>query len=360
MSKHAVLAIASQAQESLLRAALESQGVSVTTVPPAAHLETEVMRAMHGAADPPLVVLDLVVLAQLATPVAVFCSWKNSRCGTARLVLYGSNLLSVRGAEQGWAQRHGALQLLCGCSGRHWPETVTPALRALLAALGMGDPDEAKLAQAVTSLARRYLDSDTVARGRSQIERLGALGIRPAEFVAAMRARDGLAVMDRSYHMIHYAECFVGSEAVDWIVRRNGLSREQAVAAGQVLLELGELYHVAREQPFLDGHFFYRLAAEDSARLGGLDLAALIEQWRSPRGVPIRDRAYRAITFPACFVGAESVDWLRREQGLSHNEAMTLGQRLMDLFVFHHVANEHPFKDGHYYYRFYEDERFRS
>lgn len=356
MSKRAVLAIASQSQEALLRAALESQGVSVTTVPPAAHLETEVMRSMHGAADPPLVVLDLVVLAQLATPLAAFCSWKNAHCDMVRLALYGSDLLSVRVAEQAWAQRHGALLLLCGCSGRHWRETVMPTVGALLGALGMGEPDETKLAQAVKSLPRRYRDTGAVARGRSQVERLGALGIQPAEFVAAMRARDGLAVRDRSYHMIHYAECLVGSEAVDWIAGRTGLSREQSVAAGQALLELGELYHVAREQPFQDGYFFYRLAA-DSARLRSLHLAALIEQWRSPGGVPIRDRAYHAITFPACFVGAESVNWLVREHGLTHNEAMTLGQRLMELFVFHHVVDEHPFKDGHFYYRFYEDER---
>lgn len=49
--------------------------------------------------------------------------------------------------------------------------------------------------------------------------------------------------------------------------------------------------------------------------------------------------------------------WLTRECGLTHNEAMTLGQRLIDLFVFHHVVDEHPFKDGDFYYRFYEDER---
>lgn len=356
MSKRALLAIAYQAQEALLRAALESQGVSVTTVPLAAHLETEVMRAMHSAAEPLLVVLDLAVLAQLATPVSAFCAWKNAHCAPARLMLCCSDLLSVRAAEQAWARRHGALGLLCGCSGQHWRESAAPLLRTLLEALDIAKLDEARLKQAVQSVPKPYREGGAIARAWAKLTALRKRGIRPDELIAGMRAPGGPAVKDRLYHMKTYQECFVGAEAVDWIARETGLPREPAVEAGQALLDLGHVYHVAREQPFLDGFYFYRFAA-DSARLAAIDLNDLLTRLRSPGGVPIRDRTFHAIRFPACFVGAEAVAWLTRECGLTHNEAMTLGQRLIDLFVFHHVVDEHPFKDGDFFYRFYEDER---
>ncbi|MBI2297228.1 MAG: hypothetical protein HYU76_14610 [Betaproteobacteria bacterium] len=173
MSKRALLAIASQGQEALLRAALESQGVSIATVPLAAHLETEVMQAMHGAAEPPLVVLDLAVLAQLATPVSAFCAWKNAHCAPARLILYCSDLLSVRAAEQAWARRHGALGLLCGCSGQHWRESAAPLLRALLEALGIiAELDEARLKQAVQSVPKPYREGGAIAQAWARLTAL--------------------------------------------------------------------------------------------------------------------------------------------------------------------------------------------
>lgn len=355
MSKRAVLALASEAQEALLSAALASQDVAVTTVPPSAHLETEIMRAMRETAEPPLVVIDLAVLAQLASGIASFCTWRNAHCAATRLVFMCCDQHLVRPEERAWACRHGAIDLLNGCSAPHWRETLIPVLRVLLGALGVAPIDETTLAAAIRSLPP-YREGGAAARAWSKIAALRELGIRPDEFIAGMRGPHGLEIRDRPYHMKSYEECFVGTEAVDWIAREAGLDRAQAAAAGQTLLELGYLYHVAREQPFLDGFYFYRLAA-DSARLVSADLHDLLARFRSADGVPIRDRKYRALTFPACFVGSEALAWLTRKQGLSHNEAMTIGQRLIDLFVFHHVTDDHPFKDGEFYYRFYEDER---
>lgn len=356
MSKRAVLAIASEPQQQLLAAALEAHGVATVTVSPSAHLETETMRAMHAGADPPLIVLDLVALAQLRTSLSRICAWKDANCASGRLVLYSCAVHTVRPEERAWAQRHGACDLVCGFSARHWRQTLVPVLRVLLGALDSAGPDETRLARVLPGRPGTQHNGGPIARAWMKRTELLNRGVQVEEFIARMRAEGGPEVRDRMYQLQTYAECFIGAAATDWIAAESGLSRARAEQIGQALLDLGYIYHVVREQPFIDGHFFYRHAA-DSQRLAAVDLGALLLRMRSPGGVAIRDRAYHAMTFPSCFVGAEAVAWLMREPGLSHNEAMTLGQRLIDLFIIHHVTDEHPFRDGHFFYRFYEDER---
>ena len=42
--------------------------------------------------------------------------------------------------------------------------------------------------------------------------------------------------------------------------------------------------------------------------------------------------------------------------GLQPGAAESLGQRLLELGVFHHVLDQHGFMDGNFYYRFRADE----
>jgi hypothetical protein len=97
-----------------------------------------------------------------------------------------------------------------------------------------------------------------------------------AELVALaekMRGPMGVAVEDRRYLLSHYARCFVGSEAVDWLVDHAGLTRGEAVVLGQRLVELGRIRHVLGEHGFRDGHFFFRFR-EDQAEAGGAGAAS--------------------------------------------------------------------------------------
>lgn len=73
-----------------------------------------------------------------------------------------------------------------------------------------------------------------------------------------MRGKDGVDVRDRRHRLTVFARCFIGCEAVDWLVESEGLSRAEAVALGQRLLERGLFRHVRDEHDFRDGHFFYR------------------------------------------------------------------------------------------------------
>ncbi|MEO0373667.1 MAG: mechanosensitive ion channel domain-containing protein [Cyanobacteria bacterium P01_A01_bin.17] len=87
-----------------------------------------------------------------------------------------------------------------------------------------------------------------------------------------------------------------------------------------------------------------------------LDIDRLTNQMRSQDGIEIKDRAYRLRSYPKSFLGCEAVDWLMRTQGVSTQEAIELGQTLMDRGVIHHVTDEQPFQDGYFFYRFYDDE----
>jgi hypothetical protein len=197
-------------------------------------------------------------------------------------------------------------------------------------------------------------EANPLAQAWRHLDTLRELGIDPDDLTALMQGPSGVDIRPRTYRTKTYDECFVGSAALAWFERTFFLKPADALRAGQALLELGYLYHVVREQPFKAGHFFYRVRA-NTPRLNALDLCEVAARMRSG-GVAIRDRTFRRTTYPGCFVGSEAVTWMRRSLALSENEAMTLGERLLELCIFHHVFDEQHFRNGHFFFRFYRDE----
>jgi len=88
-----------------------------------------------------------------------------------------------------------------------------------------------------------------------------------------------------------------------------------------------------------------------------LDIDSLVARMRGPDGLAIEDRRHLLSVYPKCFLGSEAVQWLMRAGDLSREAAIRLGQSLVERGVIHHVLDEHPFRDGHFYYRFYADEK---
>jgi hypothetical protein len=88
-----------------------------------------------------------------------------------------------------------------------------------------------------------------------------------------------------------------------------------------------------------------------------VDIEALVVAMRESGGVEIKDRSERLNLYPACFIGSEAVDWLMQKQSCTREEAIQLGQLLIERGIIHHVYDEHPFRDGYVFYRFYTDEQ---
>jgi small-conductance mechanosensitive channel len=96
--------------------------------------------------------------------------------------------------------------------------------------------------------------------------------------------------------------------------------------------------------------------APSGEKLAAIDIEALVKVMREPEGVEIKDRHHRMNIYPRCFVGSEAVEWLMRTQNCTREEAIDIGQLLVDRGIIHDVVDEHPFRDEYWFYRFYADE----
>ncbi len=96
---------------------------------------------------------------------------------------------------------------------------------------------------------------------------------------------------------------------------------------------------------------------ETAASLHGDDLEDLTR--RMKQLVDIQDRAYGfpSKTYPKCFVGSEAVAQLVND-GIARDtdDAVRIGNMMLDAGVFHHVLDEHPFRNEKLFYRFLSDE----
>ncbi len=65
--------------------------------------------------------------------------------------------------------------------------------------------------------------------------------------------------MCRTYRLKKYTRCFVGLEAVQWLVNAGAAADdEEAVFLGNQMLQLGLLHHVKYKHPFKNRFLFYR------------------------------------------------------------------------------------------------------
>lgn len=60
--------------------------------------------------------------------------------------------------------------------------------------------------------------------------------------------------------------------------------------------------------------------------------------------------------YSKCFVGSEAVQWMMDNLQIDRPTALSMGERLMDAGIIHHVTHSEPFCDKYYFYRFQEDD----
>ena len=73
-------------------------------------------------------------------------------------------------------------------------------------------------------------------------------------------------------------------------------------------------------------------------------------------GLEIRSRTYLLKSYPKCFLGTEAVAFLQSANGMTLEEALKTGNRLIREKIFHHVCDDHLLENSRLFYRFYEDE----
>lgn len=83
------------------------------------------------------------------------------------------------------------------------------------------------------------------------------------ELVAQMKGDQGLDIQDRRHRLNIYPQCFVGSEAVIWLMRTQRATRKEALRIGRLLMRKRIIHHVLDEHPFDDAYLFYRFYEDE-------------------------------------------------------------------------------------------------
>ena len=332
----------------LMRAASDAFECTLDAFPDASDLKRKLDKPAN--AQELVVMFDLAAVATAGMRIANACSAVKRHDGNARIGLIASATHHIHDAATDWAQQSGADVIVAQVNAWRWAATGEPLLAALL---GDGERVAAatrrvkpylRVAMHATQGSSSHVQARLIAAAEADGINLTALAFR-------MQRSGGVNIADRRYRLRIYPECFVANEGVTWLERALSVTRENAVAIGQALQAAGLIYHVAREQPFSDEENYFRVA-QIPARWNVESFYALC---RSDAGFSVLDRSYRGATYPRCFVGSEAVEWMQA-QGRTLNEALSIGQQLVDMSLIHHVLDEHPFKNEKLFYRFYRDE----
>ncbi len=298
--------------------------------------------------DQPLTVaLDLPMLATARERAANACARIRQMHPNAKIGLIASATHLIEGKAEEWATAVGADVIVPQVNAWRWAATGERLLSALVAdteAVQAASRRIAPYLKAAAQTGSGNIHARVIAAAEAQGIDLPALAFR-------MQRSGGVDIADRSYRLRIYPECFVATEGVTWLERALRVPREIAIAIGQALQAAGLIYHVAREQTFTDENLYFRVS-QIPQRWHMENFYALT---RSPAGFTVTDRSYLGNSYSKCFVGSEAVTWMQ-DQGYTVNEAMSIGQRLIDLSLAHHVVDEHPFKNEKLFYRFYRDE----
>lgn len=81
--------------------------------------------------------------------------------------------------------------------------------------------------------------------------------------VNQMRGENGLEIKDRTHHFKIYPKCFVGSEAVNWLIKTYETPKSEALKLGRSLIEQRIIHHVCDDHDFEDDYFFYRFYIDE-------------------------------------------------------------------------------------------------
>lgn len=294
-----------------------------------------------------VVAMDLATLAQAGARLANVCTLIRRHYPGIKIGLIASETHHIDDATKRWAVEAGADVIVGQINPWRWSATGEPLFAALL-----DHPDVvAAASRRVAPYLRAAARTATANVNARLVADAEASGIDLSALAFRMQRSGGVDIKDRRYRLRIYPECFVASEGVTWLARALRVPRETAVAIGQALQSAGLIYHVAKAQPFADEELFFRVTQIPTH----WSIERFYSLIRSEAGFAVIDRNHMGNKYSKCFVGSEAVEWIQA-QGHTVNEAISMGQRLIDLSLAHHVVDEHSFKNEKLFYRFYRDE----
>ena len=93
-----------------------------------------------------------------------------------------------------------------------------------------------------------------------------------------------------------------------------------------------------------------------------VDLQKLAQDIQSEHGIPVMDRRWHLRLHYNCFVGADLVSWLLKyfKDVESRDDAVELGNSLMQRGLFQHVQQKHQFRDGNFFFQIASEYRRRE
>lgn len=86
-----------------------------------------------------------------------------------------------------------------------------------------------------------------------------------------------------------------------------------------------------------------------------ISVRQLAQEMHSEKGVEIKTRRHKLKLYQRSFLGNEAVDWIVNKVKVSREDAIALGQKMIEKGIFQHVTEEYQFKDEPLFYRFNED-----
>jgi EAL domain-containing protein (putative c-di-GMP-specific phosphodiesterase class I) len=165
----------------------------------------------------------------------------------------------------------------------------------------------------------------------------------------------GVDLRDRMHLVKQYAHCFVASEAVDWLVSDQHVSRREAVRIGRHWVARGLIRHVVDEHDFDDANLFFTpRRAEQAPAMEVPTLHALLQASRvndQAGPLPIDDHADGLILHRRCVTGRALINWILSQRPVSRAQATQWARAWMQQGRIHHVYDDRGFEDGLQLYR---------
>ncbi|XP_071485687.1 DEP domain-containing mTOR-interacting protein-like [Diadema antillarum] len=178
----------------------------------------------------------------------------------------------------------------------------------------------------------------------------------------ALYAANPCMIRSRRYRLRSYAQCFVGSELVDWLIKQGTIKdRTTARQAMNVLHKYNVIHHVCDDHVFKDEILYYRFRVEDNTFVATRESSAYLQGTQVFQRVTTEPASHSLLKVHAeegqqyakSFYGAELVSWLLKSGFCpSREKALGLGKDLLEADIIRHVTMDHHFKDERMLYQF--------